>query len=193
MTNSSYCLVRKVSRRTQFLMLFILLTFVLEAQATHQLAVNPSQPTSENTITILATGNWPSGGAPSLKQWSKSGQSIRIDALGILPGIQQPIVPYQLDIDLGQLPPGQYQADYYVEVLAAPGPPPGMAAFPPLPDATISFEVLAAAEPMITEPIPTLSPTAFALLILLILFMPQLTSRKKYKESAKSNQRLGTR
>lgn len=189
MTGSRY----KVFGRMQSLMLVILLVFVYDTLAAHQLTVNPSQPTSESTITIVATGVWPSGGEPSLQQWGKNGQSIRIDALGTYPGIPTPTVPYQLEIDLGELPPGQYQADYYVEIIAFPEPPPGMAAIPQSPNASISFEVLAVAEPLTTESVPALSTFALAIMSLLLLLPALIFFHEKHRASAKSDQRLGTR
>ncbi len=78
MTILKHLLARRVLALVQLLVLFLLLPFVVHANEAHQLAVSPSHPTSENTITILATGNWRSGGGPSLQQWSRVGQSIRI-------------------------------------------------------------------------------------------------------------------
>ena len=176
MTHSDSSLPQKVQNPVRLLVLIFLFAFAFDATA-HQLAINPSQPTSDNTITILAFGNWPSGGAPGLQQWSRNGQSIRIDALGILPGIQQPIVPYQLNVDIGRLPRGNYQVDYYVEVLAAPGPPPGAAPIAPPPDASLSFTVLA---PTTTETIPTLSTTALALLSCLLALMALMRINQKH-------------
>jgi hypothetical protein len=187
MTFSKYLMAREVHGLVQLLVLFLLLAFVVDATEAHQLAVSPSQPTNEQTITIGVTGNWPDGGGPAIKQWTRIGHLIRIDATGILPGIPRPIVPYQLYIEIGHLLPGQYQADYYIEVFAAPVLPPDMRAPPPLPDASISFEVLAA-----PEPIPALSSRTLALLSFLLLLVPLVVSGEKYRTSRKDNQRLGT-
>jgi len=165
MTVSSYNLTRIAHHSAQLAMVLVLLVSVFDANASHELTVNPSLPTSENTISILATGEWYSGGGPSLDQWSLDGQNIRIFTTGIIPGIPQPLVPYQLNVDIGRLPPGQYHVDYYIEVLAAPGIPSAMATSPAAPDASLSFKVLAT-----PAPIPALSASALILLGVLLMF-----------------------
>jgi len=165
-------------RQFRLVVLFLLFTLVLDAKA-HSLIVNPTLPTSNDTVTIVVTGDWPEGGGPAITQWSQSGTSIRIDAFGVLPGIPQPITSYELPVSIGRLPPGQYHVDYYLDVLAAPGPPPGLPGPPLPPVASLDFEVLA-----VSTAIPTLSRGAFIilctlLLLLTILIRPgPLTSRQ---------------
>lgn len=149
--------------------MLVLLFFVFDANASPQLTISPSMPTSENDISILVSGEWPSGGGPALRQWAQDGQNIRIFATGILPGIPQPIVPYQFSVDIGHLSPGQYRVEYYIEIFAAPDIPPDMGTPPPLPVATLDFEVLA-----VSAPIPMLSARALTLLGILLLLISVL-------------------
>ena len=155
-----------------------LLFLVIDANASSQLTVSPSMPTSENAISILASGHWPEGGGPALKQWVQDGNTIRIFATGVLPGIPRPIIPYQLNVDIGRLPPGQYRADYYIEVFAAPVIPPDVGAPPPSLVASVSFEVLA-----IPAPIPALSAVALTLLGIMLMLMSLLALGRSFRFS----------
>jgi len=167
-----------VNLHTWLVILISLLMMVFGASASQELGVSPEQPTSQDNVTILVTGSWPSGGGPSITYWGRDGQNVRIEAIGVLPGIPQPILPYQLEVDIGRLPPGEYQADYYIEIYAAPspGPTPGIPVSPETPDASISFEVIAA-----SESIPVLSFTAKVLLGLLLLLAPLVVPGVKHR------------
>jgi hypothetical protein len=171
--------LKPVRAKVQLATLVLLFGFILDAAASHALSVSPALPTSEDTISVLITGDWPEGGGPDIKQWTRVGKVIRIDALGVLPGIVQPIVPYQLDIDIGRLPFGRYDVDYYIEVLAAPGSsPPGVEQPVALPDASFSFEVLAG-----PTPIPTLSAGALTLLGALLLLLSLVVFGENFRKS----------
>ena len=152
----------------KFQLASLLLLFILTFNASaHSLAVDPAMPTASDSVTILVTGDWPGGGGPGITGWVRSDTSIRIDAFGVLPGIPQPIIPYQLMVDIGRLPPGHFYVDYYIDVLAAPGPSPeSQGPLAPLPDATLEFDVLAS-----TAPIPALSIAALTLLVALFLVL----------------------
>lgn len=128
----------------------------------HELEILPPQPTVTDSIRLQITGLCPTNSFPQSAAWTREGSLIRVDSSVVIGGVPVPDSPYELLVDFGFLPPGQYRAEYFLELFAAPTPTGG--ASPP-PDAVLEFEVSDAAS------VPVLDARLLALLAVLLAFV----------------------
>ena len=80
-----------------------------------QVAVDPTSPTTHHDVQVTAYGNWPNTCVPVYQSHEMIGNVIRVNANANESEVCLLIItPWQLAVDLGNLPSGSYEARIYI-------------------------------------------------------------------------------